>query len=357
MLPPELVELIIQYAWGCLSTSSHQHGLSMTRWMRVSHEWLRIVLSIVFRDLWITSNAHTAYILRICRTNTSFVCDLTGITDIHWHLIQTCRSLTISAYHNYQSEYAGICAELVEYATTDSNRDPYRRLPSDYHRLHRYAIQSRRIAAFVEDYTPEITSLHFVLIDCAATYRAWEVDEPPPFPYPRRQFPASLIELHVTFVYTSTVPALLMDAPCGTFFPTPTGFDLPLRCCFHWVRRLVVRDANADFVAFLTTSCPQLQTIESTTEFGREDVPPDVPEAVRDRLTFVRLPRTVHWGLTGSTDALPLPQPDPPEERPVSPVPASLPEVPPPGPLQRRKKYLWRWRILERAKQVLRERK
>jgi hypothetical protein len=92
-VPLELVELIIDYAWGCLSTiSSHQHAQSMTRWMLVSHDWLKVVLSVVFRDLWITSYAHLEYILHICRTN-SFVCELAGITDVYLHLTRNCRSL------------------------------------------------------------------------------------------------------------------------------------------------------------------------------------------------------------------------------------------------------------------------
>ncbi|KAJ6463330.1 hypothetical protein C8R45DRAFT_940303 [Mycena sanguinolenta] len=141
-----------------------------------------------------------------------------------------------------------------------------------------------------------------------------------------------------------------MDAPRGTFFPPPSTLDLPLRCRFDGVRRLVVRDANADFVAFLTTACPRLQKVESTAEFSRQDVPEKVPTAVTDRLVFVRLPCTVHWGLTGSTDALPLP-----EERPVSPAPALLPQVTPPA-LQKKENSLWCWRILERVKNVLQER-
>ncbi|KAJ6520226.1 hypothetical protein C8R45DRAFT_1086109 [Mycena sanguinolenta] len=352
MLPPELVELIIDCPWSCLSTSSHQHGLSMTRWMLVSHDWLNIVLPVVFRDLWITSDAHFEYILRICHSNISFICELAGITRIR-HLIRTCRSLTISAYHEFRGEYTDLCTQLVKWATASY---PDRSL-SFRCRFHGFAIQSQRISPFIEDYTPDITSLHFVLIDCTATYPPWDTQLLAQSYVLQRGYPASLTELHVTFAYTSPPPALLMDAPCGTFFPPPSRFDMPWECCFHGVQKLVVRDANADFVAFLTTACPQLQKLESTAAFGREDVPPDVPEAVRDRLTFVRIPRTVNWGLTDSTDALPWPQPDPPEERPVSPAPAPLPEVTPlPGPLSKRKNSLWRWRILERVKHVLRER-
>ncbi|KAJ6476148.1 hypothetical protein C8R45DRAFT_371196 [Mycena sanguinolenta] len=281
----------------------------------------------------------------------------TGWNRRYSHLMRTCRSLTVSAYHKLQSDYTDVCTQLIQYATPDSHRD---RLIRDRRRLHSYAIQTQRISTFVEYYTPGITSLHFVLIDCTAAYRAWETNKlTSERTLGRIHYPDSLTELHITFAYTSPPPALLMDAPRGTFFPPPSSLDLPLRCRFDGVQRLVVRDANADLIAFLTTACPRLQTVESTAEFSKEDVPEKVPVDVRDRLTFVRLPRTVNWGLTGSTDALPLPQTDPPEEQPVSPAPASLPQVaPPPAPLQKRKCFLWQWPILERVKQhVLRGRK
>ncbi|KAJ6476155.1 hypothetical protein C8R45DRAFT_1008997, partial [Mycena sanguinolenta] len=135
---------------------------------------------------------------------------------------------------------------------------------------------------------------------------------------PTTQYPESLTELHVTYAYTSPPPALLMDAPRGTFFPPPSTIDLPLR----------------------------------------EDVP-EVPVEVRDRLEFVRLPRTVNWGLTGSTDALPLPERDPPVKQSVTPVlppPVPLPPTPPPpAPIQSRK--TWRWGFLERIKHALQKRK
>ncbi|KAF7361187.1 hypothetical protein MSAN_01150600 [Mycena sanguinolenta] len=329
MLPPELFEVIIGHAWGCLSTSSHQHALSMTRWMLVSHDWLKIVLIVVFRDLWITSDAHFNYIFRICSfCASSFICGLAGITDPEGHFRRTCRCLTISVYHKFQGDYADECAQLTEYATADSPQARGRLFTKSHLHQHRYqkyaayAISSKNIASFIASYTPAITSLHFVLIDRTAIYRAWDTS----YPFSSYlwvltdTYPASLVELHVTFAYTSPPPALLIDAPRGTFFPPPSRLDMPLECCFHGVRRLVVWDANADFVAFLTTACPQLQTIESTAEFTREDVPETVPAAVRDRLVFVCLPRTDDWGLTGSTDAVPLPQRDPPAERPASPA-------------------------------------
>ena len=123
-----------------------------------------------------------------------------------------------------------------------------------------------------------------------------------------RKFPPSLTELHVTFAYTSPPPTPIHNAPRGTFFPPPSRGELPLDCWFDTVRRLVVRDANADFVAFLTTACPRLEQIASTAEFGVEDVPDDVLPVVKNRLVFVRLPRTTKWpGLTAA-DTKPLPK-------------------------------------------------
>ncbi|KAJ6476233.1 hypothetical protein C8R45DRAFT_1077179 [Mycena sanguinolenta] len=338
MLSPEIVELVIDRVWGCLSTSSYQHGLSMTRWMLVSR-WLKIVLSIVFRDLWITSDdAHLQYFLRICNSNISFICGLAGITDIHQHLTRTCVCVTISVYHKFQGDYTDQCRQLIEYATNDSHRAQlFSGLSIYVYKHHTYAISSRGIAIFLSNYTPAITTLHFVLIDCTATYRAWDTTTPPLIPLPLGMlnvpYPGSLTELHVTFAYTTPPHVLLMDAPRGTFFPPPSTFDLPLSCRFDGVQRLVVRDANADFVAFVITACPQLKEVESTAEFSREDVPENVLAAVRDRLTFVRLPRTVNWGLTGSTDALP-----------------STSQATPVGKIKRR------WRLLERVKYVFRKR-
>ncbi|KAJ7933031.1 hypothetical protein B0H13DRAFT_2307310 [Mycena leptocephala] len=112
--------------------------------------------------------------------------------------------------------------------------------------------------------------------------------------------------LHVTFAYTSPPPRLLLDAPRGTFYPPPWPHaEMPRRCRFDGVRRLVVRDANADFVAFLTTTCPRLERVESTAEFCLKDVPQSVSEDVRAKLAFVRLPRTTTLneacGPTGSS--------------------------------------------------------
>ncbi|KAJ7822450.1 hypothetical protein B0H13DRAFT_2447823 [Mycena leptocephala] len=298
----------------------------MTHWMLVSRDWLQIVLSIVFRDLWITSYAHIKYIAHICdRSNTSFVCELAGITDVRRHLAET---------------------YLIEYATTDSHR--MQLLPGvGRYQTQAYAIPSRFIATVIRDYTPRITTLHFVLIDCTATYGAWDTST------------SRDCQLHVSFAYTSPPPALLLDAPRGTFFPPPFCGDFPTLCRFDGVRRLVVRDANADFVAFLTTACPQLERVESTAEFRAEDVPQDVSADVKDRLVFVHLPRTTMWGLTGS-DMLPNPEPRLltlaqwrllSMKIPHKPVPPPAKPCVPEGPVRKRSNPLWRL-----FKRVFRER-
>ncbi|KAJ7613760.1 hypothetical protein DFH06DRAFT_1484579 [Mycena polygramma] len=308
MLPPELVELVIYHAWGFISTSSHRHAHSMASWMLVSREWLNIVLFVVFRDLWITTPAHLEYITRIHRSGKSFVCKLAGITEIRSHLARTCRSLIISVYHAYEGEYASQCTDLIQYATKAS-----RRLLDGFgcYRTQEYAIPTQSIATIIRDVTPQITALHFVLIDCTATYGAWDTSEGFSY-YSTHKYPLSLTELHVTFAYTSPPPALLLDAPRGTFFRPPLGIDMPLRCCFHRIRRLVVWEANADFVAFMTTACPLLERVESTAEFRAEDVPEDLSADVKNRLVFARLPRTAAWGLTGH-DTEPLPEGWPPK--------------------------------------------
>ncbi|KAJ7276984.1 hypothetical protein C8J57DRAFT_1504820 [Mycena rebaudengoi] len=329
MFPPELVERIVCCAWNCLSTSSHQHARSMTNWMLVSRDWLNIVVSIVFHDLWITSRAQINYIVTICFTP-SFICKLGGITNVHRHLARTCRSLTISVYHHYEGEYASQCTDLIEYATPGSNRELL--LPGSWrYRSPRYAIPTESLATVIRDFMPCITSLHFVLFDCTATYRCWNVPLPPTF-MTTDEFPPDLVELHVTFAYTASPPTLLLDAPRGTFFP-PSRYDMPPCFRFQGVRKLVVRDANADFVAFLTTVCPALESVESTAEFCVEDVPQYVPADVKARLVFVRLPRTATWGLAGR-DAIP---------RPVRPPLASTPST------SARKKRSSVWRFLKRT--------
>ncbi|KAJ7712036.1 hypothetical protein B0H16DRAFT_1744544 [Mycena metata] len=311
MVPPELVKLIIDHAWGCLSTSSHGHAYAMAQWMLVSRDWLKIVLSVVFSHLWITSVAHMEYIAHICRTNAmSFICELAGIHDARRHLSQTCRSLTISVYHSFEGEYASQCKELLAYATADpENRNQQLLSGPEAYRTQRYAIPVRRIATVIRDLIPRTTTLHFMLIDCAATYGAW--DMPPTSAFNgTRKFPLSLTELHISFAYTSPPPALLIDAPRSTFFPPLWSGDLPKMCRFAGVRRLVVREANADFVAFMTTACPRLERVESTAEFGAKDVPPGVPEYLTDRMEFMRLPRTTTYPGLAASDTIPIPSPE-----------------------------------------------
>ncbi|KAJ7217296.1 hypothetical protein GGX14DRAFT_602870 [Mycena pura] len=313
MLPLELVELIIYHAWGCLSTSSHRHGFSMTQWMLVNRDWLSIVISVVFRDLWVTTPAHMDYIhswLSLRSSRTTFIFELAGIPDVREHLCQMCRSLTISVYHTDRAWYTSHCSELHRYASATSRPE---RLVND-HDDGAYAVPSTYVFSFAQDFTPRATSLHFVLIDCNATYGAWDTTHTH---FVTTEFPYSLRELHITFAYTSPPPTLLLDAPRGTFFPpsAPGWPNLPLQCWFGGVRKLVIWDANADFVAFMTTACPHLERVETTLDFRVEDLPTledlptrgygfkfqasDAPPPV-----FVRLPRTETWGLTG-TDTLP----------------------------------------------------
>ncbi|KAJ7613772.1 hypothetical protein DFH06DRAFT_1484588 [Mycena polygramma] len=278
--------------------------------------------------------------MHIHRSNASFVCKLAGITDIRRHLAEVCRSLTISVYHSYEKEYGFQCAELIEYATTDSHQ--LQLLPgAGRYRTQEYAIPSQGIAAVIRNFIPQITVLHFVLLDCTATYGAWDTTERFSYLW-TEQYPLSLTELHVTFAYTSPPPPLLLDAPRGTFFPPPCEGEMPPGCSFDGIRKLVVRDANADFVAFLTTACPRLERVESTAEFCLQDVPPDVPAHVKDRLVFVRLPRTVTWGLTGS-DTKPVPENWPPktidEWRRMSRTKPFTPAT----PLKPRRTSLWRF--------------
>jgi hypothetical protein len=233
-------------------------------------------------------------------------------------------------YHPDEGEYASHCIDLIEYATPGSNRELL--LPGSWrYRSPHYAIPTESLATVIRDFMPCITSLHFVLFDCTATYRCWNVPLPPTF-MTTDEFPPDLVELHVTFAYTASPPTLLLDAPRGTFFP-PSRYDMPPCFRFQGVRKLVVRDANADFVAFLTTVCPALESVESTAEFCVEDVPQYVPADVKARLVFVRLPRTATWGLAGR-DAIP---------RPVRPPLASTPST------SARKKRSSIWRFLKRT--------
>ncbi|KAJ7810371.1 hypothetical protein B0H14DRAFT_3480725 [Mycena olivaceomarginata] len=232
-------------------------------------------------------------------SNASFICELAGITDVRQHLAQTCRSLTISVFTNFEGEYASQCRELIEYATADPQ--PFQLL-SDFMRsrygTYMYAIPSQDIDTVIRDFTPRVSALHFILINCTATYGAWDTYVTTPY-IKTAVYPLSLVDLHITFAYTSSPPALLLDAPRGTFFPPRHRWDLPKRCRFDGVRRLVVRNANADFVVFMTMVCPRLERVESTAEFGVEDVPEYVRADIKDRLVFVRLPRTTTWpGLT-----------------------------------------------------------
>ncbi|KAJ6544109.1 hypothetical protein B0H19DRAFT_1238643 [Mycena capillaripes] len=251
----------------------------------------------LFRDLWITSRAYFDYIIRIRRWNSSFVCQLAGIRDIHRHLAKTCRSLTISVYTTSEGKYTSQCRDLIGSSSVSS--------------------------ATARPMSPPST-----LCLSTASRLVTGGHAPAPNAYvTTREYPLFLTELHVTFAYTSPPPALLLDAPRGTFFPPPSPHDLPPQCRFDEVRRLVVWDANPDFVAFLTTACPLLETIESTAQFSAEDA----------RLVFVRLPRTETWGPIGG-DAKRRWGP-PPEVSLSKTDPASAAD--PEAPVQKRRNSIW----------------
>ncbi|KAJ7628389.1 hypothetical protein FB45DRAFT_867467 [Roridomyces roridus] len=302
VLEAGLVELIVGYGWDCLSATNYRHGYAMTQWMLVSHEWLKIVVPIVFRDVWITSVPHMRYISTI--TNASYICQLAGIDNPRKYIMENCRSLTVSAYQKRPGEYAAQCAELEEYA-----RNPNcTLLIADFlparQRVPAWGIPPRFLATFIRDYVPFITSLHFVLVDCTPVYYNWQMRTVTPY-LQTDQYPPQLADLHITFAYTTPPPRLLRDAPRGTFFPPRSESDLPPLHNFPGVRRLVVRDVHADFIAFITNACPVLECIESTAEFGAEDLPPHISDKLREQFVFRRLAPTTFWGLPAPTPAAP----------------------------------------------------
>ncbi|KAJ7603119.1 hypothetical protein FB45DRAFT_1045928 [Roridomyces roridus] len=244
MLPPELVELIVGYGWQCLSTSSHRHAYSMTCWMLVSREWLSIVVPIFLRDA-----SQISY------------------------LAQNCRSLTVSIYQRRGGEYDSQCAELAQYAADPSRANVVNVASWGTGREPYFGIPPGKIRNVIVDWFPNITSLHFVLVDCVPTYWYWGMEYDVQTSWFGEWYPDCLTDLHVTFAYTSPPPPLLAGAPRGTFFPPRCVSDLPDSDLpdFTAVKRLVVRDANADFVAFLTSCCPSLECIECTAEFGVDE--------------------------------------------------------------------------------------
>ncbi|KAJ6492774.1 ankyrin repeat-containing domain protein [Mycena vitilis] len=195
-----------------------------------------------------------------------------GITGARQHLSRICRSLTVSVYHCVEGKYAEQCRGLIEYATTDSHRD---QLLSGYgrYKTQDYAVPFGHISIFIRHFTPNITALHFILIDCTATYAAWNTAESLLYCM-TTEYPLSLTELHSTFAYTSPPPALLLDARRGTFFPPPAG--------------RVGRERG-----LYRIPDPRLERVESTAAFSAEDVPEKVPAEVRARLVFTRLPRNL----------------------------------------------------------------
>ncbi|KAJ7630224.1 hypothetical protein FB45DRAFT_1027457 [Roridomyces roridus] len=302
MFPPELVELIILEGWLTLSTSSHRHTYSMTRWMMVSREWLSIVVPIFLRDVWATNLCVMFHIEdATSRDYPGIAYKLAGIPDVRKYLSQNCRSLTVSVYQRRTGEYDRQCTELAEYVADPSRKGVVKHwwAPWGYKREPYYGIPLNMLRNAIMDWLPNITSLHFLLVDCLPTYWFWdmEYDINVELDELKRQRNWSVLErlqrfnsdritdVHFTFAYTSPPPPALISAP----FPK---FDV--------VKRLVVREANADFVAFLATKFPQLECIESTAAFGAQDLPPKVADRVGDRMVFRRLAPTTEWGITGS---------------------------------------------------------
>ncbi|KAJ7628302.1 hypothetical protein FB45DRAFT_867407 [Roridomyces roridus] len=297
MFPPELVELIVGFGWLTLSTGSHRHAYSVTSWMLVSRQWLSIVVPIFLRDVWATSQSLMLRLFQNCE-NPGLAFRLAGINDVRQYLTENCRSLTVSLYQRRTDEYDRQCTALAEYvAGTSDEIMPlgWRRQRTPY-----YGIPLGKLRNVIFDWMPNLTSLHFVLVDCLPTYWYWHMDRDVPRSFFGEWYPDCLTDLHVTLAYTSPPPPLLVGAPRGTFFPPRHASDLRRFLNFTAVKRPVVRDANADFVTFLTTYCPSLECIESTAEFRAEDLPPEVADEVRDRLVVRRLAPTTEWGITGS---------------------------------------------------------
>ncbi|KAJ7628503.1 hypothetical protein FB45DRAFT_1028590 [Roridomyces roridus] len=330
MIPPELVELIVRHGWRCLSTSSHRHAYSMTSWMLVSREWLSIVIPIFLCDVWATSPSLMFHLFDNCRS-TGLAFRLAGITDVKQYLAQNCRSLTVSIYQRRTDEYDRQCAELADYVA-----DPTRKyIVAGLWTLRApfYGIPPGKIRAVINDRMPNITSLHFVFVDCLPTFWYWDMEHD--FQVHNiweEQYPDCLSDVYITFAYTCPPPPLLVGAPRGTYFPPRNSFNLPRFLDFTSVKRLVVREATADFIAFLATKCPQLECIESTAQFGAEDLPPDVAARVGDRMVFRRLAPTTDWGIKGSD--IPGVQPLISSARKADPPPPVSKEEPPPAPKQ-----------------------
>ncbi|KAJ7608434.1 hypothetical protein FB45DRAFT_877288 [Roridomyces roridus] len=183
----------------------------------------------------------------------------------------------------------------------------------------------------IHESVPNIKSLHFVLVDCLPTYWYWHME---------------------------------MDVL------TCCSSDLPNLGTFNTVKRLFVRGANADFVAFLTTCCPVLECIESTAEFGVQDLPPEVAEKAGDRMmVFRRLAPTTECGIKGSNSAYPgawpfkvlpsasraNPPPTPNEDSPAVPKADTPPTLKEPDShlaskkKKKKKLLLWPWRVVRRV--------
>ncbi|KAJ7608433.1 hypothetical protein FB45DRAFT_1067516, partial [Roridomyces roridus] len=288
MFPPELVELIIQHGWFTLCTSSHRHAYSMTCWMLVSREWLSIAVPIFLRDVWATCGSIRFHLFTKWRSD-HLVYRLAGITDLRTYLAQNCRSLTVSVFQKFAGDYECQCNDMADYVANKSDT-----LRPRIDGLPHFGIPLKELVTVIRDFVPNITSLHFVLVDYLPTFWYW--DRPDKL-WPNDKYPDTLTDLHITFAYNSPPPSLLTEAARGTFFPPRQFSDLSHGSGFDSIKKLVVREANTDFVAFFTRLCPRLECIESTAPFGVEDLPLGV---INDSLVFRRLAPTTDWGITGS---------------------------------------------------------
>ncbi|KAJ7628356.1 hypothetical protein FB45DRAFT_1028452 [Roridomyces roridus] len=241
MLPPELFELIVRLGWDCLSTTNYRHSYAMTQWMLVSHEWLRIVVPIVSRNVWIISIPHDMhYICGITNMTESCIYQLAGISNVREYFQEICRSVTIVVYQGIQAEYLAQCAELEEYARNPECTLLIKDSLPVTQRLPMFPLGPRFVASFIRDYTPNIKSLHFILVDCTPVYHHWAMSMVTPY-LRTDQYPETLTDLGISFAYTSPPPALLRDAPRGTFFPPRSPGDIPPLHNFAGIKCLVVR--------------------------------------------------------------------------------------------------------------------
>ncbi|KAJ7142063.1 hypothetical protein C8R43DRAFT_1199950, partial [Mycena crocata] len=276
IVPPELVQLVIYHAWGCISTGTHRHCHSMAQWMLASRDWLNTV-SVVLCKLWIISGAHIKYIA--AQMSPLYVNSQVSQTSIG----------TLPKPAVLSQSRTRVCADLIEFATIDPNRDIL--LPGlDRYAIPTYAIPCQSVAIVIRDFIPEFTSFHFVLIDCTATYRMWDTaSEIPSLTTSRYRRVAHCLRIHTLLRPRPPAgrPATHLLSPTVSLgdvsrVSVPRGAEAGCAGCECGSRRLYDRGVPA---------------VESTAGFWVGDVPRGVPSA---KFVVVRLSRTTTWGLTGS---------------------------------------------------------